>query len=193
MIAYGVFFGAFDISRRVGLGAKGWLTARDASLNGAIYHPDGNQRAPTKARIAQAGCLITGGITASLLAEYVSRPFRKMESVIKKRERQSSGLEFKGRSPGVGGVMKAYGGTVGSSSSLASSYRAFQELRQTQGLRSLFQNEAASTINKRSPEYLALPRRTKVAMAAGRLGWKLVGVGPWGFGFLVFAYLGGEV
>ena len=56
----------------------------------------------------------------------------------------------------------------------------------TQGLRPFLYPKTSSTIPQQSSTG-QLPK------ALSRLGWRLAAVGPWGIGFLVWAYVGGEV
>jgi cyanate permease len=37
------------------------------------------------------------------------------------------------------------------------------------------------------------PLDGRLTGALKRVGWRMAAVGPWGFGFLVWAYVGGEV
>lgn len=54
----------------------------------------------------------------------------------------------------------------------------------TQGLRPFIYPDASKT---------PLPTARTLNNVVKRLGWRLAAVGPWGFGFLVWAWVGGEV
>lgn len=203
-IAYGVFFAAFDISRRTGLAVKAMTTERVTgrkmvSSDDVVPAAGQTTSAPTSARLAQAVCLVTGGISASLLAEYVSRPFRILEDAWKTQERTASGLSFK-PSPSHGSAKT--GRTQPFNGKQVRPRRLVAELYRHQGLRGFFRNPAElHPLKPRHPagssgdrmELATATSRSRITQRLSRLGWRLVGVGPWGFGFLVFAYLGGEV
>lgn len=207
-VAYGVFFAAFDVSRRTGLAVKVMTTERVtgrkivssdevmATPAGALLTP----LAPTSARLAQAVCLVTGGISASLLAEYVSRPFRILEDAWKTQERTASGLSFR-PSPTHGSAAKT-GRTRPFNGRDVRPRKLVSEIYHSQGVRGFFRNPA--DLHPLKPRRADAPptnradlststKRSAITQRLSRLGWRLVGVGPWGFGFLVFAYLGGEV
>ena len=57
------------------------------------------------------------------------------------------------------------------------------ELYRSQGVRPFLRKDGASTI----------PKERGIGRMVKRLGWRLAAVGPWGFGFLVWAWVGGEV
>jgi hypothetical protein len=59
------------------------------------------------------------------------------------------------------------------------------ELYKAQGLRPFFRKDGA--VNQ------VVDRERGFGRLAKRLGWRLAAVGPWGFGFLVWAWVGGEV
>jgi hypothetical protein len=57
------------------------------------------------------------------------------------------------------------------------------EMYRTQGLRPFLRKDGGNAIVK----------QRGVGQMVKRLGWRLAAVGPWGFGFLVWAWVGGEV
>jgi len=69
------------------------------------------------------------------------------------------------------------------SSGLLSKGNPVIEMYRTQGLRPFLRKDGANTI----------VRQKGVGQMVKRLGWRLAAVGPWGFGFLVWAWVGGEV
>ncbi|KAJ9113656.1 hypothetical protein QFC22_005965 [Naganishia vaughanmartiniae] len=188
-VGYGLFFASFDVSRRAGLAVKAWLTPvgrRTLAPKEAAdaMHPE--PLAPTSARIAQALCLVTGGISASFLAEFIGRPIRRIEDLYKARERQASGLHF--ASCPTRGVVKPFN---------SASDRIVSNALREHGLRYFFRSPATyhgpvALQEARKTGQKVVPDRRMVARLQ-RFGWRLIGVGPWGFGFLIFAYLGGEV
>jgi hypothetical protein len=58
------------------------------------------------------------------------------------------------------------------------------ELYKAQGLRPFFRKDGAGQV---------AVRERGVGRMVKRFGWRLAAVGPWGFGFLVWAWVGGEV
>ncbi len=183
-VSYGVFFAAFDASRRTGLAVRealGGETAVRSAAAAAGAEPASNSMevrsgdAPTRARLAQASVLVVGGVSASLAAEFVARPFRHLENVWRRHARAATGLQFSAH-PTQGGTRPF---ARGSESVWSVARRAVRE----DGVRGLFRNPALEGIK------VDKGIRARVT----RLGWRLAGVGPWGFGFLVFALVGGEI
>lgn len=121
-VSYACFFAAFDLSRRTALRIRGMFSRED-----------------TMGRVAQAGTIVAGGVSASLVAEVAGRPFREAQRLA--RQKQS--------------VRQA----------IRHDWRPF--LRNTQP-------KLAGSLSR-------------------RVAWRLAAVGPWGFGFLVWAWVGGEV
>ena len=199
-IGYAFFFSTFDISRRVGLAVKAWLTPDDQLVlvgneygrvgSGELVDEYGlHPKAPTRARLAQAACLVTGGITASFLAEYATRPMRKIEDLVKLKETRAPGLEFKARPTRIRGLVRPFQSTV---------LPMLRSTLRTEGLGGFFRNPAElHTPLSSRPGGMTAPRpmrgMERVKMRLTRFGWRLVAVGPHGLAFLVFAYLGGEV
>lgn len=58
------------------------------------------------------------------------------------------------------------------------------EMYKAQGLRPFFRKDGAGEV---------AVRERGVGRMVKRFGWRLAAVGPWGFGFLVWAWVGGEV
>jgi hypothetical protein len=198
MLGFGMFFSAFDVSRRLGLGVKAMLTPEKTMIlmdsdagnlgKGQMVDDFGlHPVAPTKARLAQAACLVAGGITASFLAEFVTRPIRKLEDLAKIKENRAPGLEFKAKPTHIRGAIRPF-----QSSILPLVRRTVHD----EGLKGFFRNPAAlhTPLSDRAfVNRIPLRGLQRVKMRLTKLGWRLVGVGPWGFGFLIFAYVGGEV
>jgi hypothetical protein len=164
-LSYGVFFAAFDITRRCGLRMKAlfggstnpeWNNILTITRPGDDTPSDIPKSTPTRARVAQATTIVAGGITASVLAELAGRPFRTCQRLMTERN-NSPGLLSKGN-PVI-------------------------EMYRTQGLRPFLRKDGAN----------AIIRQRGVGQMVKRLGWRLAAVGPWGFGFLVWAWVGGEV
>lgn len=188
-LGYGLFFASFDVSRRAGLAVKAWLTPiekRTLSPKVAADTMNSEPSAPTSARIAQALCLVTGGISASFLAEFVGRPIRRIEDLYKAKERQATGLHFASRP--TRGAVKPF--SAGSDRIVLNTLREhgvswfFRSPAEYQG------PVARQEANKTGQTVV---KRTTIGARLQRFGWRLIGVGPWGFGFVVFAYLGGEI
>jgi len=166
-LSYGVFFAAFDITRRCGLRMKalfGGSTNPDWNNILTITRPgddtitDGSPKAtPTRARVAQATTIVAGGITASILAEIAGRPFRTCQRL----------MTEKANAPGR-----------------LSQWNPVLEMYKNQGVRPFLRKDTGAS--------MAIKERG-VGLMVKRLGWRLAAVGPWGFGFLVWAWVGGEV
>jgi len=166
-LSYGVFFAAFDITRRCGLRAKAlfggsanpeWQNIISISSSTSTSKSSEDTATPTRARVAQASTIVAGGITASILAEIAGRPFRTCQRLM---TQSASSPAFLTRGNPVFEMYKA------------------------QGLRPFFRKDAAgvqTTMGNRG-----------VRSLVKRLGWRMAAVGPWGFGFLVWAWVGGEV
>lgn len=201
-IGYALFFSTFDVSRRVGLAVKAWLTPDEqlvlvgdqSSLvgSGELVDEYGlHPKAPTRARLAQAACLVTGGISASFLAEYATRPMRRIEELAKLKHTRAPGLEFKAQAKPtrIGGLVRPFQSEV---------LPLIRSTLRKEGLRGFFKSpaELGTPLSDR-PGGMTAPRsgrvveRVKVRLT--RVGWRLIAVGPHGLAFLVFAYLGGEV
>ncbi|ORX34983.1 hypothetical protein BD324DRAFT_110123 [Kockovaella imperatae] len=162
-ISYSVFFAAFDVTRRVALRVRGFMTGtyEQSWSNFILFSPrqptpndeDSSGHAPTSARVAQAVTIVTGGVMASVAAEVVSRPIRASQKIL-------SGPE-----------------------ALSSRYPLLHTYK-TQGIKPFIRSETSlARIASESP----------LRRAVKRLGWRMAAVGPWGFGFLVWAWVGGEV
>lgn len=168
-LSYGVFFAAFDVTRRCGLRAKAlfggsanpeWqnIISISSSSDNSGSSSSTATPTPTRARVAQASTIVAGGITASILAEVAGRPFRTCQRLMTQSENSPAFL--------------TRGNPV-------------FEMYKAQGLRPFFRKDGAG----------ALPPSSQrgVGQMVKRLGWRMAAVGPWGFGFLVWAWVGGEV
>ena len=102
----------------------------------STLEPEGH----TTARVAQAVTIVTGGVTASLAAEVVGRPFREAQRLAQQRVTVREAVRLNG-------------------------YRPFFAKRGVSTTGSILQ----------------------------RTAWRLAAVGPWGFGFLVWAWVGDEI
>ena len=251
-LGYALFFSTFDVSRRVGLGVKAWLTPENPALvplvaaytttaaatttprgadsrrsvpNDSRTHAspgDGQDhpiedllglhpKAPTRARLAQAGVLVLGGISASFLAEFITRPARKVEDLAKLAANRAapSTLEFTTLNP-----PSHHSGqtrptttttptptTTTTTTAATSNGKVWPLVKATwkrEGIHGFFRDPATlhTPLQASSSSPSGATRLTmldKVKTTATRFGWRLVGVGPWGIGFVIFAYLGGEV
>jgi len=187
-LSYGVFFAAFDMTRRIGLRVKAFFSG-DIQLDwnnfifldpppsstpsdisgGLITSPPSSQtEPPTKARVAQAITIVTGGVTASVLAEIAGRPFRTCQKLM-------TGNLDRGVAPGGQLVQRPN--------------PVFETLR-TQGLRPFFVRGDMPVLKPAGPP---LPLGGRMKRIGTRFMWRMAAVGPWGFGFLVWAWVGGEV
>jgi len=167
-LSYSVFFAAFDMTRRAGLRVKalfGGEIQSDWANIVVLDLPDSKEGTPTRARIAQAVTIVSGGILASLAADMAGRPFRACQRIM----HQSSSTEVLVRHPNP----------------------IIHTLR-TQGLKPfLHPDELLQSMAK--PSTKAVIQDGSMKRVARRVGWRIAAVGPWGLGFLVWAYVGGEV
>jgi hypothetical protein len=198
-LGYALFFSTFDVSRRVGLAVKAWLTPEDTVVlmdptasglggrTGEVVDEYGlHPTSPTRARLAQAACLVTGGISASFLAEFVTRPIRKIEDLAKIKENRAPGLEFKAKPTRIRGIVRPFQGSI-----LPLIKATFKQ----EGLNGFFKNptELHTPLSEKASSRRPVKGLERIKMRMTRFGWRLIGVGPWGVGFVMFAYLGGEV
>lgn len=184
-LSYGCFFAAFDITRRLGLRVKGLFGGGIQSTWGEVLVLDlpiwregqgtsSPEQTPTIARIAQAGTIVTGGVMASLLAEFSSRPFRACQKIM-----SSSGTTLSSLN-GNGKVVRLPNPII-------------QTLR-AQGIRPfLYPDDPPQNSTKPVERSLRITKQGRVGRLLTRVGWRMAAVGPWGFGFLVWAWVGGEV
>jgi hypothetical protein len=198
-LGYALFFSTFDVSRRVGLAVKAFLTPENTVVlmdrartglggrTGEVVDEYGlHPTAPTSARLAQAACLVTGGISASFLAEFVTRPIRRIEDLVKLKENRAPGLEFKAKPTRIRGIVRPYQGSV---------LPLIKETFKKEGLNGFFRNptELHTPLSDKASSRRPVSGLERANMRLKRFGWRLIGVGPWGVGFVMFAYLGGEV
>lgn len=165
-VSYSIFFATFDITRRTGLRVK---RAVSAQLGADVQVGDAPQRTLKRARIAQAGTIVGGGIIAASLAEAAGRPFRAFQRLSQQAARERDRLKAEGQV-----VPERY------KSPIRTAWRAH-------GLRAFYHRDAIE-IHARPTGVVNV-----FAGAAQRAAWRVAAVGPWGLGFLVFAWLGGEV
>ncbi|ODO06479.1 hypothetical protein L198_01711 [Cryptococcus wingfieldii CBS 7118] len=159
------------------------------------YRPTGDQpQAPTLARVAQAATIVTGGVLASLLAQAAGRPFRECQRIMQLDDREWARRAAKGemmaRRPHFWqALLKPRPG--------ARPHPILNTL-QTKGLRPFIRSEgefkSAQMKRELAQEAQAQGKlRGMVGTVVKRVGWRVASVGPWGCGFLVWAWIGGEV
>lgn len=173
-LSYGVFFAAFDITRRTGLRVKalfGGEVQKISSSMAAIGSPhsqrSSTKETPTIARVAQATTIVTGGVLATVAADFVSRPFRTCQRVMQ-NAKENAAKDVSAKSHPI--------------------VRTFR----TQGWRPfLHPDEPPLTATQPFKRPVAAESRMRRVMT--RVGWRLAAVGPWGVGFLAWAWVGGEV
>jgi len=157
------------------------------SIHPAKPVPDNNQETPTIARIAQATTIVAGGVSASILAEVVGRPFRTCQRIMQKSK---LGLESNLSLPNAFvSRQSVIGNTSGINGMRGRTSHPIMEVYKKQGIRPFMQSETWSP----SSSPVLNEQGNALKRMARRVGWRLVGVGPWGFGFLVWAWVGGEV
>lgn len=165
-VSYSIFFATFDITRRVGLRVKAICTRKhDPSISTAAAMAAKPSDTPTHARLAQAGTIVAGGIIAAAAAEAAGRPFRQCSRICALAAAERGKLP-----PGAGAVPERYRHPI------RWAYRR-------RGLRFFFHSTLHHEEHKGS----------RVVRLLSRAGWKVASVTPWGVGFLVFAWIGGEV
>ncbi|BEI90390.1 uncharacterized protein CcaverHIS019_0304600 [Cutaneotrichosporon cavernicola] len=187
-MSYSVFFATFDVTRRVGVRVKAVMSRRAggpvdgsaanaedeaAELRAAARAPP--SQTPTSARLAQALTIVTGGVVAAHLAEISGRPFRACQRYASTATAESLRFHEAGK---------------------AVPYRCKHPLKYVwrhHGLRGFFHRDDAPLAAKHKAEAKAKGPLQVAARLAGRVVWRVASVGPWGIGFLVFAWIGGEV
>ncbi|WWC85677.1 uncharacterized protein L201_000543 [Kwoniella dendrophila CBS 6074] len=235
-LSYSCFFAAFDITRRVGLRVKalfggsiqpGWenilvldFPSEDESIS-KTKQQILDQHVPTKARVAQALTIVTGGVLASILAELVGRPFRACQKIMLIDAKLQEELKFKSKAaPSQTGLKSSYTSSYNTSSRSTQSMesilkyghgspkgyktnwepiiktfrkRGFQPFLQPDKPPITPPSPTPTTTSAKSVESLLLHKQSKLMRVSKRIGYRLAAVGPWGFGFLVWAWVGGEV
>ena len=177
-LSYSVFFAAFDLTRRAGLRVKAFFGGPKLYEYHNILswtHPqseeeyrkvqDARDATPTRARLAQAATIVAGGVFASLAAEVAGRPFRACRKIMQASKAAASASPTTRLPKGPHPILMVY---------------------RQQGLRPFLNPD--NPILK-GPKQIQRPLRQAMA----RFGWRLAAVGPWGAGFLVWAWVGGEV
>ena len=171
-ISYSVFFAAFDMTRRVGLRVKAFFggdVQNDWSnvvvLNHLERRTGDSKAAPTRARVAQATTIVAGGVAASLAAEVAGRPIRACQKLMQ----QALAPEF-------------------------TAWRLHPVIHtlRTRGIRPFFRPDQPQLTSMRAAEK-GMMRESVMMRMIKRVRWRIVAVGPWGLGFLVWSYVGGEV
>lgn len=167
-----MFFATFDITRRVGLRVKA-----TCMLHSSGDHPTSSIAAaaatpppetPLKARLAQAGTIVAGGIVAATAAEAAGRPFRQCSRLVALAARERGRLT-----------------SAGKESETPWRYR--------HPIRYAYQKRGAGFFFHSSLHPSPDETGNRALRALQRFGWRVASVTPWGLGFLVFAYIGGEV
>ncbi|KAL1407155.1 hypothetical protein Q8F55_006569 [Vanrija albida] len=181
-VSYSIFFATFDLTRRVALRVKAIVTASVEKEKGIIEVAKCAKAAPgelparapsetpTKARLAQAFTIVAGGVAAASAAELAGRPFR-------------AGQRYSGLAAAERQRLSKAGKPI--------PWRYEHPIRyawQKHGMRAYFHREGVHETPK-----TAATHGNRFVRALTRVGWRLASVGPWGFGFLVFAWIGGEV
>lgn len=212
-LSYSCFFAAFDVTRRVALRVKalfggniehGWenifiiefpddhpqSASPSISNSPAKYRPDSDQpQARTIARVAQATTIVTGGIIASYLAQMAGRPLRTCQRIMMLDERERMRAEKAQGRAQAGGA-----GSVSSSNSSNTLRRGkphpILEVLRTKGIRPFIHSEG---LLQSAPMKEAFQQEGRLVRTMKSVGWKMAAMGPWGFGFLVWAWVGGEV
>lgn len=122
---------------------------------------------PTAARVAQAVTIVLGGVAAASAAELSGRPFRKARRLAMRAQVERSNLP-----PGTPADFKL-------KHPVLSFYRE-------NGLRGFFKTDKPPQPPAKGLSGIAL-------RICSRIGWRIAAMGPWGAGFLIFAWIGGEV
>ncbi|KIR31823.1 hypothetical protein I352_05819 [Cryptococcus deuterogattii MMRL2647] len=212
-LSYSCFFAAFDVTRRVALRVKAlfggnieheWKnifiiqfpddhpqnTSPSISNSPAKYRLDPDQpQAPTIARVAQATTIVTGGIIASYLAQMAGTPFRACQRIMMLDERERMRAEkAQGRAPagGPGSVSSSHINRI----LKRGKYHPILEVLRTKGIRPFIHPEGQL---QAAPMKEAFQKEGRLVRTIKSAGWKMAAMGPWGFGFLVWAWVGGEV
>ncbi|WWD22823.1 hypothetical protein CI109_107317 [Kwoniella shandongensis] len=219
-LSYSCFFAAFDMTRRVSLRMKALFGGniekdwdnflvidfpsdsdrKDSTLSSRSMAATHNVNAETKpsvptiARVAQATTIVTGGIMASLLAEFVGRPFRACQRIMQLDTQARSAAQVEAR-------MASGMSTNGNVTRPVVTLRELASRRPnpiiqtfvTKGFRPFLYPDNPPSPTTTKPIDNALMRDGRMKRMVKRVGWRLAAVGPWGFGFLVWAWVGGEV
>ncbi|WWC57960.1 uncharacterized protein I303_100495 [Kwoniella dejecticola CBS 10117] len=200
-LSYSCFFTAFDITRRVGLRVKalfggslqpGWHNVLVLDFPSSSSSEDSFSKTetdqpvpvPTKARVAQAATIVTGGVMASILAEFVGRPFRACQRImyLDTKAQAEAAARYKG---GFEPILVGGKGVGGKWEPIIKTFRE-------RGFKPFLQPDKPPVLSTKPIEPL-VHRQNRLVRMSKRVGWRLAAVGPWGFGFLVWAWVGGEI
>ncbi|WVN85969.1 uncharacterized protein L203_101127 [Cryptococcus depauperatus CBS 7841] len=198
---YSCFFAAFDVTRRVGLRVKQfyggdiqqeWINLGDSQCSPKTrtiaYRPCLDRpQAPVKARLAQAVTIVTGGILASVLAQIIGRPFRICQRIMMLDEFQRikvRNLQAQMQSQTQPQSISTFPEALHNRHS-----HPILDVYRQKGLRPFIQSSAQIQSAQMEKELT----KEKLSRALRRIGWRVASVGPWGLGFLVWAWVGGEV
>lgn len=122
---------------------------------------------PTAARVAQAVTIVLGGVAAASAAEFSGRPFRKARRLAMRAQLERSNLP-----PGATASFKLQHPVL-------SFYRE-------NGLKGFYKTDKPPQPPAKGFSGIAL-------RVCSRIGWRIAAMGHWGAGFLIFAWIGGEV
>ncbi|OCF33149.1 hypothetical protein I317_02387 [Kwoniella heveanensis CBS 569] len=218
-LSYSCFFAAFDVTRRVGLRVKAlfggsiqadWDNifvldfpddesacsspggAGGKPSSGIVQSSDfgtGQASVPTIARVAQAATIVTGGVLASLLAEAAGRPFRACQRIMyihSRAQEQALARLKQGTKPILVGGAEV--------PNLGKDWNPILRTFREKGWRPFLQpDKPPVNMGSTQPIEGMVKREPRLMRGLKRVGWRLAAVGPWGFGFLVWAWVGGEV
>ncbi|WVQ93935.1 hypothetical protein IAU59_001013 [Kwoniella sp. CBS 9459] len=213
-LSYSCFFAAFDVTRRVGLRVKAlfggsiqanwdnilvldfpddeptYSASNDRSRDGStVGSAAGPESVPTKARVAQAATIVTGGVLASLLAEAAGRPFRACQRIMyvhSRAQEQALARLKQGTKPILVGGPEV--------PNLGKDWNPILKTFREKGWRPFLQpDKPPVNMGSTQPIEGMVKREPRLMRGLKRVGWRLAAVGPWGFGFLVWAWVGGEV
>ncbi|WVF66314.1 hypothetical protein IAT40_001054 [Kwoniella sp. CBS 6097] len=211
-LSYSCFFAAFDVTRRVGLRVKAlfggsiqadWdnILVLDFPDDESSYsQPNGSggnsnmstspsESVPTRARVAQAATIVTGGVLASLLAEAAGRPFRACQRIMyvhARAQEQAMARLKQGTKPILVGGPEV--------PNLGKDWNPILRTFKEKGWRPFLQpDKPPINMGSTKPIEGMVKREPRLMKGLKRVGWRLAAVGPWGFGFLVWAWVGGEV
>ncbi|KAL7420287.1 hypothetical protein Q5752_005256 [Cryptotrichosporon argae] len=161
-------------------------------------HPD-ETPTPTAARVAQAVTIVGGGITAGVLAGLVGRPFRACQRIMQQAHAQAQAqAQALAEIPAAG--PRASPAAIGSAATTPPVPRAAAVAPRAHGWAPIVRVYRAHGLGPFvSPDAPAPPPAAQSDTApalrriASRVGWRIAAVGPWGLGFLVWAWVGGEI
>lgn len=175
-LSYGVFFASFDVTRRCGLRVKAFFGGQpDSHWDNFVSLTEQSASSPSSSP-SDPDPRPAGTPTRARVAQATT--------IVAGGVTASILAEIAGRPFRT--CQRLMTERAGVTNSAVSARNPIIEVYKTHGIRPFFRKDGAV-----SPA--ASPSERGIGRMAKRFGWRLAAVGPWGAGFLVWAWVGGEI